>query len=428
MYPKVLVISHNVFGRNGNMGKTLYTYFENWPKESLCQLYFHCEVPTTHLCEQYFRVSDADLVHGLRKLKKAGVALTEQDIEENRITTRTDTGKTAQLYQKGRARKPWMYLARNSLWKLGLWKSRQLDRWIRACSPDVIFYASGDYTFSYEIALYISKRYNLPLIVSVMDDYYFQRPPEKGLLARWNTCRFRKVFEKTMARAKGVFYIHPAMERMYRKRFPVNSAVLYKNAPLCTADEPPNVPIKIAYFGGLGLRRGEALVEIGQAIRKLVCDGSVLLDVYSSESRPDVLEQLTEENGIRFHGQISADEVGRLQAESNVLVLAESAAPELNGRLRCALSTKVPEYLGSNRCVLAYGPEEAGSIRYLLDNHVACVATGPEQLEACLREILFSVDARRRYANGQMELAARNHRKERNHEVLSEMMQSALKS
>lgn len=425
MHPKVLVVSHNVLGLSGSMGKTLYTYFENWPKEKLCQLYFHSEVPTTHLCEQYFRVNDVDLIRGLRKLKKAGTALTECDIKEGRVTTRTDTGRTAELYQKGRERKPWMYLARNSLWKLGLWKSKQLDQWIRECKPEVVFYASGDYTFSYEIALYISKKYDLPLVISVMDDYYFQRPPDKGPLAWWNTRRFRRVFEETMTHAKGTFYIHPVMERMYREKFSVNSAVLYKNAPICEAGEPENETVKLAYFGGLGLRRDDSLVEIGQAIRKLAPDGSVLLDVYSSESRPHVLERMTEENGIRFHGQVPADEVVRLQAQSNILVFAESTAPELTERLRCSLSTKIPEYLGSNRCMLAYGPAEAGSISYLLENNAGCVATTPRELEERLKEILFSADARGKYAEGQMELALKNHTPQKNHEILCHVLQTA---
>lgn len=426
MHPKVLIVSHNVFGLNGNMGKTLHAYFEKWPKEKLCQVYFHSEVPTTHLCERYFRVTDVDMVWSLCHLKKSGTALIAKDIEENRVTTRTDVGRTAEIYQKASERKPWMYFARNALWRFGFWKSKQMDQWIRDCAPDVIFYASGDYTFSYEIALYISKKYDLPLVVSVVDDYYFQRPLDKGPLAWWNTMRFRKVMEKTMAHAKGVFYIHPVMEKMYRERFPVNSAVLYKNAPICELDEPEDENVKIAYFGGLGLQRNQSMIEIGRLLRKLIPDGSVLLDVYSAESRPEILARMTEENGIRFHGQVSADEVIRLQAESNILVFAESMDPTLVERLRCSLSTKIPEYLGSNRCMLAYGPAEAGSISYLLDKHVACVATKPEQLESCLRGILFSAQTRRQYAEGQMELALKNHGQERNHEVLKNIIQTAM--
>ena len=425
MYPKVLVISHNVFGLNGNMGKTLHAYFENWPSDKLCQLYFHSEVPTTHLCEQYFRVTDVDMVRALFRVKKTGTVLGKDSIEEARVTTRIDEGRTAAIYRKGGERTPGIYFVRNVLWKLGRWKSRQLDQWIRDCAPDVIFYASGDYTFSYEIALYISQKYQLPLVVSVVDDYYFQRPLDKGVLAWWNTRCFCKTMDKIMAHAKGAFYIHPVMERLYREKFPVNSAVLYKSAPICKTEETERERIKIAYFGGLGLRRDQALVEIGRTIRRLIPDGAVLLDVYSAENRPEIMAQMTESNGIRFHGQVSAEEVVRLQEESNVLVFAESTAPELTQRLRCSLSTKIPEYLGSNRCMLAYGPAEAGSIGYLLENGVGCVVTDAGQLEERLREILFSARIRRDYAEKQLELALKHHGKAGNHAVLKEIVQDA---
>lgn len=231
--------------------------------------------------------------------------------------------------------------------------------------------------------------------------------------------------EKTMERAKGALYVHPQMELKYREVFQVNSGVLYKTAPLCTTEEPRDGALRVSYFGGLGLKRDEAVAEIGRAVKTLIPDGSVLVDVYSSESDPDILAGLTEENGIRFLGMLSAEEVLRVQAESNILVFAESSAPELFERLRYSLSTKIPEYLGSNRCMLAYGPAEAGSISYLLENQVACVATEPEQLLGCLEEILFSPDARRQYARRQMALAMENHREERNHEVLKKLLNTA---
>ena len=424
-FPKVLVVSHNVFGPNVSMGRTLSAYFDAWPPENLCQLYFRAEVPTTRLCEQYFRITDFDLLHALFRPNKRGTVFTGENIETHLSESRVDKGAMTALYQTGSTHKPWTYFVRNSLWKLGLWKSKRLDQWVRECSPDLIFYASGDYAFSYEVALFLSKKYSLPLVISAVDDYYFQRPQQKGPLAWWNTRRFRKVMERVMLCAKGALYVHPVMERLYREKFPVRSAVLYKNAQICEEEEPENETLKIAYFGTLGLRRDDSLVEIGRTIRKLIPDGSVLLDVYSSEIRPEILSRMTEENGIRFHGQVSADDVIRIQAESNILVFAESTAPELQERLRCSLSTKIPEYLGSNRCMLAYGSAEAGSISYLQENHAACVAVRAEQLEECLHEILFSADARRKYAEGQMELALKNHTKERNHKVLKEMMQIA---
>ena len=424
-YPKVLVISHNVFGRNVSMGKTLSTYFENWPKEKLCQIYFRAEVPTTHICEQYFRITDFDLLKDPFQADNRGDILTAADIEPDRVTSKNDYGHITALYQTGSKHKPWTYFARNTLWKLRSWENPKLDQWVRNCHPDVIFYAAGDYLFSYEIALHISKKYDIPLVVSIVDDYYFQRPSARGLLAKWNTHQFRKTMEKLMGCVKSAFYVHPVMERMYWQNFSTAGSVLYKNAPICQSAESVRTPLRIAYFGTLGLKRDIALTEIGRTIRRLVPDNSILLDVYSAEIRSDILKVMTKENGIRFHGQVSAEEVARIQEESNILVLAESTSPELTERLRCSLSTKVPEYLGSNRCLLAYGPAEAGSISYLLENKVGCVATNPQELEEKLREILFSPDARAAYAKGQRELALKNHTQQRNHDILYHALRTA---
>jgi len=425
-FPKCLIISHNVIGLDGNMGKTLHAYFSMWPQDKLCQLYFHSEIPTTTLCRQYFRITDVDMVRGLFSFKRPGKELRMEEIDTQAITTRVDTGRVAELYQKGRQRKPWMYLARNTLWGLGLWKSKQLDEWIKSCKPEVIFYASGDYTFSFKIAQHISRKYQIPLVTSIVDDYYFHRKNNIGLLAKWNTWRFRKTMEETVKQSSHMLYIHPAMQRKYEENFLVNGAVLHSNAPIYDNPDPVDDVVRISYLGNLGYNRHLALKEIGQAIRRLVPDGSVLLDVYSSEPRQEILKHLTEENGIRFQGQISFDEVQQVIKDSNILVMAEYSDPEIQEQIRYSLSTKVSECLGSGRCLLAYGPAEAGSISYLLENKAGCVATNPQELEDKLTEIIFSPEARATYAKGQRELALRNHTPERNHNILYHALRTAV--
>lgn len=422
---KVLIVSHNVLGLDGNMGKTLHAYFQDWKTEDLCQLYFHSEVPTTHLCEEYFRITDFDLVNALR-LHRPGTPLAAADIQEERTTTRTDTGAAAQVYQAAQKRAPWMYACRNALWRLGAWKTKELDAWMRQQKPDVIFYASGDYVFSFRVVAYLAEKYRLPVVTAVFDDYYFYRGTDRSLLAKWNTRVFRKTMEEMMARSAGTVYVHPAMQRAYDAAFGGHGQVLFTTAERAEAVGPEDGPVRVSYLGGLGLKRHEALLEVGRLLQKLA--PGTLLDVYSAEKRPEVLRELTEENGIRFHGAVSAAEVGRVEAESHVLLLAESFAPELTERLRYSLSTKVAEYLASNRCMLAYGPKEAGSISYLREYGGLCVATTPEELEQALREVLSSPEKRRGYAAKQLELAACNHTTERNSGLLRDVLEQAAKT
>ena len=95
-FPRCLIISHNVIGKDGNMGKTLRAYFGHWPTDKLAQLYFHSEVPTTGLCQRYFRVTDVDLLKALWQFKKPGTVLEAGDIQYGAGTTRVDEGHIAE--------------------------------------------------------------------------------------------------------------------------------------------------------------------------------------------------------------------------------------------------------------------------------------------------------------------------------------------
>ena len=425
-FMKVLIVSHNVFSMDSSMGKTLHAYFKGWAPEDLCQLYFYSEVPTTHLCANYFQVTDFDLVKAFL-LRRPGRALTSADAQPDRTTARTDTGAASLVYQTAQKRAPWMYAARNGLWRLGAWNTRALDRWVRQQKPDVIFYASGDYAFSYRVTLHLAKTYHIPVVVSVMDDYYFYRGEYRTPLAHWNTRVLRRVTDRLMSVAGGAVYIIPSMQKLYDEKFGVPSRVLYKTAEWAPSTAPANTPVRISYLGGLDLFRHESLMDVGRLLRQLVPDGSVLLDVYSGEKDPALLQYMTEENGIRFRGAASPREVRTVLEESDILLMAESLRPELHERLRYALSTKTAECLGSGRCLLAYGPIESGTISYLAESGDLCVATDRQQLEARLREILFSDTARQHYAARQLALAEKNHNEAQNRAVLKDILELAVR-
>ena len=78
----------------------------------------------------------------------------------------------------------------------------------------------------------------------------------------------------------------------------------------------------------------------------------------------------------------------------------------------------MPEYLGSNRCILAYGPEAAGSIGYLKESGLDSVAVNIDDLKAILIKLIEDSGFRREMAQKQIELAKKNHSSKVNHEVL----------
>ena len=79
--------------------------------------------------------------------------------------------------------------------------TESLKKWIADFSPDVIFFASGDYAFMYDIARKIAEHVDRPLVVACVDDYYLHNRNENSWLGRWVHSRFLEQVEKTMAYA-----------------------------------------------------------------------------------------------------------------------------------------------------------------------------------------------------------------------------------
>ena len=76
---KVLIMSHNVLSPTSSMGKTLISYFHDCETSDLAQFYIHSEVPTDTLCQNYYRVTDKDMIKSIFT-RKSGTVLGAQDI------------------------------------------------------------------------------------------------------------------------------------------------------------------------------------------------------------------------------------------------------------------------------------------------------------------------------------------------------------
>ncbi len=405
---RVLVISHNVFCNSSSMGKTLSGYFKDFEIDELAQLYIHSEIPTSDICKNYYRITDKEIIKSVFT-RKSGKVFGEFDVQLNSNIVRTDKGITAKLYQKARRRTPLVYILRNSWWTLGAWNTKRLNRWIDDFNPECVFFASGDYAFMYNIALKIATKRNIPLIVSCMDDYYFNNRNEGRFLGQLTHRLFMKQVRKTMNYASAILTICDKMAEDYQKFFTKPCHVIHTSTSI---KEPLAFPKKkkISYIGNLGLLRDKQLLDIASVLRELNLDGCPkYIDVYSPESRPEVLCNLTEENGIRFHGKVSADEVLRIMGESLAVIHTESFDPIIRKLVRYSVSTKIADSLASGTPIVAYGPAEVASMRYLMDNEAAFCATDLLELRDALTDFLSNEENREEIARNAIDLAKTNH-------------------
>lgn len=392
---KVLIISHNVLGGQTNMGKTLQAWFQDFAPEDVAQFYIRGEEPEKEtVCRNHFCFTDVDALRSLIGLGQAGLP-------------QNPAAKAA--YRYGRKRTALGYLLRTLLWKQTRWKTPEFWQWVEAFEPDVVFLASGDHGFLYNVALEIAESVGKPLTVACVDDYYLYDRWEGSLLGLLARRSFLRSVHRAMNRADRIFPICPAMAREYETLFRKPCRVLY------TPTEPGIEPTEtcsgdIVYLGNVSLKRNEQLARIGRALQRLDIPGVLkILHVYSGEQNPQMLQGLTPENGICFHGAVDGKRAGEILRTSMAAVHVESFDPALRSRLRFSVSTKIPQILAQGPCLIAFGPEGIASMDYLKENGAAYTITDPADLEEGLRRILSDAALRRKIQDRARALARRNH-------------------
>lgn len=423
---KVLVISHNVFCDNSSMGRTLTNYFKGSNEISLAQLYFHSEVPGSNICENYYRVTDFDMLSAVFKGTEVGTIFTASDIKKGMKTNRIDTDIQASIYKIGRNRKPFMYVCRNLLWNTKKWKNERLEKWIDNFAPDIVFFASGDYLFSYNIALYIATSRKIPLVLSIYDDYIFNDRFSISPLYWLDRILYKRKFKETIRYAATSIYICDMLKNKYTKHYkcPGETIMTLSDVEEASKDSHNDIVV-VSYLGNLGHDRWESLVDIGRTLKKL--GNKYLLDVYSNESRKRILKHMSEENGIRYKGAVSYEEVQKVMKNSDVLVHVEDFSEKNIKKVKYSISTKIADSLKSGTCLLAYGPKNVASIDYLKSNSVACVANTKQELYFVLKNLIYDEEIRSKYIKKALKLAAERHDVLKNSERLTKMICSVIK-
>lgn len=419
-FVKVLIISHNVFSNSSSMGKTLSCYFNSWVTEDIAQFFIHSEVPTAHICENYYRVTDKEALYSIIT-RHAGQVIGANKIEEYRSDSRTDTGLAAGMYQRARKRTPAIYLARNTIWLLSAWKNRKFEKWLNDFSPDAVFLASGDYAFLYRLGLKIAKQRKIPLLVSCMDDYYFYNKNSKSFVGRNVHTSFMRQVKRTMNYASAIFTICEKMTVDYQQLFGKPCYTLHTSASF---DAPLKVvkKQKISYLGNLGYQRYMQLVVLGRSLKVLnIADAPKVINVYSSESRAEIVKWLVPENGIQFHGQVNAAQVKQIIGESMAVVHTESFDEEIRKSVKYSISTKIPDSLASGTCLLVYGAEDIASVEYVKKNGAAFVITDKDDLKTELTRFLTDSELRNAIQERAVALAKQNHNMKANSELVEKV-------
>lgn len=418
---KVLIVSHNAISTQHNMGKTLLGLFKCFSEGELCQFYIIPSIPDIQRCSSYFRITDQAVLKALVFFGVDGDVIVP-NLNEHCMF---ESERAGSPYKSPKNKRPSRVLARDLMWKLSRWDTRALNEWIREQNPTHIFVAPGTAKFIYDIALKISKRYSLPIVTYICDDYYFVKPHATAL-GRFQQKLLHEKIRELLSRTSHIVTICPELEAAYRSEFGVPSTTIMTGTNYSVADsvsvkERPSV---LTYMGNIRCGRFRSLAEIGKALDELNSANGTdyQLDIYSGEKEDSILDSFAGIRSIHFKGFVGGQEFERIFQSSELLLHTEAFDEDSIDLVKHSVSTKIADSLASGIPLFAYGPESVSSMKHLMRNNCAIVSTSRESLKQDLLRCFQDYEQRKDVAQNGLKCAHKYHDSDVNSKLLREII------
>lgn len=412
---KILIVTGTPIRIDTNMGKTLQTLFSNFNKAEIIQLYFSPETPNVDMCFSYYRICEKQLIKsffGVLTSKCGGKILPSL---EGKNAIRPE--KNALIFTKFKSN-ALMRWGREIIWNFTNWKNKNFIKWLEEEKPSVIFSIMHDVNSITETVIWIAKKYNIPVVLFVTDDYYNDGEQSNNLIRKLYYKK-RQSLNRELARyctaiigcsEKATNYFSNVLNIAKKEVIYTPSADVYLTMPYHKHDNQDI--IKIRYFGNLGLGRWEILRELGIVIQKINKKGKkAILEVYSSVTDQNIIKALTLENGCEYKGWVYGEKYLSLLQEADIAVHVESFDEAMIRRTWVSISTKIADYLGAGKCILAIGSRELASIDHIKD--VACIVDNLNTLEEKLLNLISNPDLREKNQEKARSLALKFHNREK---------------
>lgn len=405
MNKRVLIISMNALSSTMNNGKTIETIFKSYPKELLSHIYFSLEKEDISFCKKSFRIHLYDAFDNTLRIKKNKYGMKIHMDNNDPYVFSPDKYLNITKRKFNKLKQNWetkipintlykntkSYLLIEGIWFQKRWYLKRLKEFLNEEKPEVIFYQSNMYSFLHIVVRKIADEYNIPIIIQCTDDYtkaHIENSHINNMLTKYYLYNFKKLMEKTNT----LLAIGDQMAEEYSSKYFKGKSFTFSNY-VERNNEDLDYTIKknrnILYAGNLGLNRWRTITKLGKVLdvynqdinHQFKCN----LELYSNDKlSTEMIEAFKGIKSISFGGFLSSKELNEKITVSDYLLHCESFDNDNKRVTRLSISTKVGEYICSNRCILAMGPEDVASINYLKVNNLGKVITTENQNEILL--------------------------------------------
>ena len=414
MNKKILFITMDCWSsyNSATTANTFASLFENYDSNQMASLYLREEIPTSKQCCKFFSISENAVLRSVLKPNTITGKVFSRD--EMSVTQRDicNIEKTKERYKKfGVKRNRILLFAREIMWLIGRWKSKELKEFLDDFKPDIVMYGMEGYCYFHRIVRYVLKSTGAKGIGYFWDDNftYIQHKPTVGfLLHRYMQ---RRSLKKTVKITQDFFAISPKTKQEADEFFDINCTILTKPVDIVMNNRSrgSNGKIKIVYTGNLKIGRLDTLKVISDVLdeeRNLF--DKFIFEIYSGTTIADEDIELFNE-AIKFKGSIPSEQVNDVQREADVLLLIEDFQGENKLTARLSFSTKTTDYLGQGKCIFAIGNSDIASIEYLSENDCAICASSKKEIRDAMLRLINNPNLISEYGNKALQVGKVNH-------------------
>lgn len=424
---KILIVGTVPYNEK-TTSRAFASYFSGMKKECLAQVFSNTKAPIKGHCGTLYQITDQRMLqrHFNRNIV-TGHIFQYQELEDVWENDDLEVGSSvvSKLYGLGKNKNSIIYLLRKFIWEKKYWCTSMFEEWLDAFNPDCVFLSFSDDFFILQIALFVAERFNIPIVSSIGDDYYFNY--KRTIIPFYHIYKltYRALVRKVFSHGGSAIYIGDKIRDKYNGEFGLNGETVYLTSTIkrrMFKQINQNDPI-VSYFGNIRLGRADSLIEIANALCNI--NKNYKLHIYSNEQDAAYYQKLMSVKNIVFHGSISYEQVQKETMNSDMLIVVEGFRKNDIDITRYSLSTKVADALASGVAVLAYGSSECGAIEYAKSTGCIATCTRKDELEPMLTRLLGDIDFQKRIYQDAIRVTNENHLLQKSTDVFRNVVNKA---
>ena len=411
---RILVLSSTPWSDDNSFGNTFSNIFEGIEDIEIANIACRPGMPTSYLVKRYYQITEKSLIKNLTE--KSFPSGREIKINRNEMVDKSFSQNLKM--RKFGSEKRWQILfwMRDLIWTVGRWKSQAFIDFIDDFNPDLIFQPIYFSSYLNDMVNFIKKHTNVPMFGYISDDCYTLKQVSFSPIYWLDRFYKRRKVKRTVEQCEILYVISDVQKNEYEKCFTPPCKILTKCADFSDERKPdfkePDEILKMVYAGNISGGRYDILAELAKATEKLNVDSEKFqLDIYTLTPLSDKQKECLSTKSVHLHPPVSYQEIREIQKNSDILLHCEGFSLKEKLAVHQSFSTKIVDYLETNRCIFAIGDDYCASIKYFIDNDCGAVATNKEDIEKELLRLHNNRELLKKYAQKGWESGKKHHHK-----------------